>query len=66
MIDSKLLNILACPACKGDVEYDAKAQSIRCLECALVYPVVDGIPVMLIDKAQKPEKEEGKKEKDVE
>ena len=66
MIDSKLLNILACPACKGDVEYDAKAQSIRCLECSLVYPVVDGIPVMLVDKAQKPEKNSDEKKKEEE
>ncbi|MDA3899188.1 MAG: Trm112 family protein [Spirochaetes bacterium] len=58
MIDSKLLNILACPACKGDIEYDTKSNSVRCIDCSLVYPVIDGIPVMLVDKAEKGEKDE--------
>lgn len=48
MIDSQMLDILACPACKGDVEYDAKKNIIRCTNCAREYPVEDGIPVMLL------------------
>lgn len=52
MIDMKLIEILACPACKGDVEYDAKNEKILCTECKRKYPVRDGIPVMLIDEAE--------------
>lgn len=52
MIDTKLLDILACPACKGDVEYDAKNEKIICTECKKKYPVKDGIPVMLVDEAE--------------
>jgi uncharacterized protein len=51
MIDPELMAILACPACKGDVrEQDGK---IVCRECGRRYPIQDGIPVMLVDKAEK-------------
>ncbi|MBM3254985.1 MAG: Trm112 family protein [Candidatus Omnitrophica bacterium] len=50
MIDKALLDILACPACKGDVEL--KDERIVCKKCNRKYPVKDGIPVMLIDEAQ--------------
>ena len=50
MIDQKLLEILACPACKGDVE--EKGDTIVCLSCRRIYPVVDNIPVMLIDESR--------------
>jgi len=52
MIDTKLLDILACPVCKGDVEYDARNEKIICTECGRKYPVKDGIPVMLVDEAE--------------
>ncbi len=60
MIDKKLLDILACPACKGEIEYDEKNEKLICQECGRRYPIRDGIPVMLIDEAELPE--EGKKE----
>jgi len=50
MIDKELLEILACPACKGDVEL--KDNKIVCKACKKKYPVRDGIPVMLIDEAE--------------
>ncbi|MFH1397450.1 MAG: Trm112 family protein [Candidatus Omnitrophota bacterium] len=50
MIDKELLDILACPACKGDVEL--KEEKIVCIKCAKRYPIKDGIPVMLIDEAE--------------
>ncbi|MDD5730439.1 MAG: Trm112 family protein [Candidatus Omnitrophica bacterium] len=50
MIDKELLEILACPACKGDVEL--KGNLIVCKKCGKKYPIKDGIPVMLIDEAQ--------------
>ncbi len=54
MIDKELLAILACPACKADVIL--KDEKIVCTnpECGLKYPIKDGIPVMLIDEAEKP------------
>ncbi|MDD5561302.1 MAG: Trm112 family protein [Candidatus Omnitrophica bacterium] len=50
MIDKELLNILACPACKADVEL--KDNKIVCKKCGRRYPVREGIPVMLIDEAE--------------
>ena len=50
MIDKELLDILACPICKGSVEL--KGEKIICAKCKKAYPVKDGIPVMLIDDAE--------------
>ncbi|MCK4396759.1 Trm112 family protein [candidate division WOR-3 bacterium] len=52
-MDKKLLDILACPKCKGDLEYDEKKQKLICRKCKLAYPIKEGIPVMLIDEADK-------------
>lgn len=57
MIDTKLLEILACPACKGDIEYDTKNEKITCIDCKRKYPVKDGIPIMLIDESEPPKTE---------
>jgi hypothetical protein len=51
MIDKELLDILACPACKADVEL--KEDKIICLKCGRKYPIRDGIPVMLVEEAEK-------------
>lgn len=48
-----LLTILVCPACKGDLAYDAAAQTLTCNRCRLLYRVVDDIPVMLVEEAEK-------------
>ena len=54
-VDEKLLEILACPNCRGDVEYLPAESVIACRgECGYRYPVRDDIPVMLIDEAEKP------------
>ena len=54
-IDKELLEILVCPNCRGDITYDETEQIIECVgECRYRYPVRDGIPVMLIDEAEKP------------
>jgi uncharacterized protein YbaR (Trm112 family) len=54
-IDKKLLDILACPNCLGDVELIEAEQQIVCRgACGYRYPIRDGIPVMLIDEAIKP------------
>ncbi len=50
MIDKELVDILACPACKADVEL--VAEKIVCKKCKKRYPIRQGIPVMLIDQAE--------------
>jgi uncharacterized protein YbaR (Trm112 family) len=55
MVDKELLDILACPACKADVKQEG--DRIVCTKCGRRYPVREGIPVMLIDEAELPEKE---------
>jgi len=52
-LSKELLDILACPACKGDVTYQCDDAKIVCPTCNLAYPVRDEIPVMLIDEAEK-------------
>ena len=47
-----LLEILACPKCKGTVRVREDESAILCEQCRLAYPVRDGIPVMLIDEAE--------------
>jgi hypothetical protein len=46
-----LLEILACPACKGGLTLLPKEDGLLCEKCGLVYPLEDGIPVMLTDQA---------------
>ena len=53
MIDKELISILACPACKGNVEQ--QDQRIVCVECGRRYPIKEGVPVMLVDQAEKKE-----------
>ena len=52
-LSSELLAILVCPACKGDLAYDAGAQTLSCQACCLRYKIVDDIPVMLVHEAEK-------------
>lgn len=48
----ELLEILVCPKCKGELEYRTSPEALICRSCRLVYPVEDGIPIMLIDEAK--------------
>ncbi|WP_310600956.1 Trm112 family protein [Desulfobulbus sp.] len=52
MIKKELLEILACPQCKGPVELAADENGIVCRACRLLYAIRDGIPIMLIDEAK--------------
>jgi len=52
-MEEKLIKILACPICKGDVEEDSENNEIHCVKCKMTYPVSDGIPVMLKEKGYK-------------
>ncbi|HBR57987.1 MAG TPA: hypothetical protein DEA22_11060 [Blastocatellia bacterium] len=49
----ELLEILRCPQCKSKVELKPDESALKCVnpECSLVYPIKDGIPVMLVDEA---------------
>lgn len=53
MIDKELLNILACPSCKSDVRLENEKIVCTNSSCGLKFPIRDGIPVMLIDEAEK-------------
>lgn len=53
MINKELLDILACPQCKGPVKLQADESGLVCEPCGLLYEIIDDIPVMLIDKAKK-------------
>lgn len=53
LINEELLRILACPKCKGDLEVDADRSRLVCRKCFLAYPVRDGIPIMLIEEAER-------------
>jgi uncharacterized protein YbaR (Trm112 family) len=59
-IDARLLAILVCPACRGRVHPDPREQGIECESCGRVYPVRDGIPVMLVEEASAPTRPEPK------
>jgi len=52
MLDKELMNIIACPQCKGKVEYNEAKDGLVCAACQLEYPIRDDIPVMLIDEAK--------------
>jgi len=56
VISEELLEILACPKCHTKIEYRVP-DKLRCSNCKVVYPIIDGIPVMLIEEA-KPDEEE--------
>ncbi len=52
MIKQELLDILACPKCKGPVELDQENSGLICRSCSLFYTIQDDIPIMLIDEAK--------------
>lgn len=54
MIDKELLDILACPACKSPVRLEGERLVCTSPSCGLRYPIREGIPVMLIEEAEKP------------
>ena len=51
-MDTRLLDILVCPICKGPLKYDKKAQELICNADKLAYPIRDGIPIMWADQAR--------------
>ena len=50
-LSEKLLEILVCPKCRGDLVLTDLQDGLICEVCKLKYPIKDDIPVMLIDEA---------------
>jgi uncharacterized protein len=53
MIAKELLEILVCPECKVPVTPTTKEDGLFCPQCKRLYPIIDDIPVMLLDKAKR-------------
>jgi uncharacterized protein YbaR (Trm112 family) len=51
MMDKKLLEILACPICKGRLEFEKSKQLLICKYDRLAYPIRNGIPILLEEEA---------------
>ncbi|MBW2622333.1 MAG: Trm112 family protein [Deltaproteobacteria bacterium] len=51
-ISQELLEVLACPKCKGDLKLTDKEDGLICDACRLLYEIRDEIPIMLIDEAK--------------
>ncbi len=52
-LSKELLDILACPKCKGDIYLNPEKDGLICDSCKLLYHIKDDIPIMLIDEADK-------------
>lgn len=53
MLEKNLLEILACPICKGELIYDSHHQELICRFDRLAYPIINSIPIMLISRAKR-------------
>jgi uncharacterized protein YbaR (Trm112 family) len=51
-VSKELLDILACPKCKGDLRLTEAGDGLICEQCQLVYEIKDDIPIMLIEEAK--------------
>ena len=50
-MDKELLEIIACPKCKGELSLNSERSELRCSACGLAYRIDDGIPVLMVDEA---------------
>ena len=60
--DASIVSDLACPACHGDLQLYIKADSpsekltnadrLLCGACGRAYPIIDGIPVLIVERAE--------------
>jgi uncharacterized protein YbaR (Trm112 family) len=51
-LSKELKEVLACPQCKGDLEFHEEKNEIHCRKCMLIYQIKEDVPVMLIDEAR--------------
>ena len=52
-LSKKLLDVLVCPKCRGNLHYEAAKSRLVCKKCKLDYRIENGIPIMLIEEAKK-------------
>ena len=57
-IDRRLLEVVVCPACRSGLRELSAGAGLECSGCGRVYPVRDGIPVLLVDEATPPTRPE--------
>jgi len=48
--DPSIVSEIVCPACHGDLRFENS--TLICAACGCAYPVVDGIPVLIVDRAK--------------
>jgi uncharacterized protein YbaR (Trm112 family) len=53
-LDARLLELLCCPSCRGAVRPLPDDGGLECVSCRRIYPVLDGIPVMLVEESRLP------------
>jgi hypothetical protein len=58
--DAATVTRLACPVCFGNLSF--ATEKLACDACGRVYPIVDGIPVLIAERAEAPEKSQAKGE----
>lgn len=58
----EILDVIACPICKGKLQYDKSMQVLICKFNRLAFPIKDGVPIMLVEQA-KPVKQSGSRSK---
>lgn len=51
-ISNQLLGKLACPKCRGELEYDRENENLDCNNCKLRFKITDDIPVLLLDEGE--------------
>jgi hypothetical protein len=52
MLPQELLDVLACPRCRGELAYEPEPEGLSCPACRLRFAVQDGIPNLLLDEAE--------------
>ena len=52
-LNPRLLDVLACPSCQGRLDFDANHQRLICKFEKIAYPVENGVPVLVVEKAHK-------------
>lgn len=52
LLDAKILDVIACPICKGKLDYDKSTNRLICKFNKLAFSIKDGVPIMLVDHAE--------------
>lgn len=60
-MDTRLTEVLVCPVCKGPLTLCREKNELQCAKCAMGFPIVDDIPVMLTERARALSKDEAAK-----